>query len=421
MAPSFPSGPGRSHGPYTGVCHVQTQWLISVERATVAHDKKRQASGGGQVSLVAKDRFIGGDERAYLLTAGEGLVPHGVLGATRSYYEQKVRGAAGRTHHEAVEQTCREKLARLMDGANADDIALLGSTSEGVNAIYALIDWRPGDNVVLPVNALEFPSTVLPAVKRQREGVEIRAVGHHDWVITPEKIAAAVDEHTRLVFLSHVSYRTGHRFDLAAVGDAIRRVNPATIFAVDATQSLGVVPVQADACDFMVVTSCKWLLAPHGIGVFYWNRSRRPDIEPANIGWYSVVDDLAFPYELKPNAGRFELGGPNLISIYGMQPGLDLLLDTDIRNIERHVLTLGTRLLEGIQAMPLEIITPADPELRAGIVAWLDADPRATAAQLSQRGIEVSGSSGRIRAGIHLYNDTSDIDRLLDAMREITA
>jgi selenocysteine lyase/cysteine desulfurase len=171
----------------------------------------------------------------------------------------------------------------------------------------------------------------------------------------------------------------------------------------------------------MVVTSCKWLLAPHGIGVFYWNRSRRPDIEPASIGWYSVVDDLAFPYELKPDAGRFELGGPNLPSIYGMQPGLDLLLGTGLANIERHALRLGTRLLEGLQSLPLEIITPVDPELRAGIVAWLDADPRATAAGLSTRGIEVTGSSGRIRAGIHLYNDETDIDRLVDAMREITA
>ena len=386
----------------------------------LARSTKQPLNGVCWVSLVAKNAFIGGDERAYLLTAGEGLVPNGVIDASRRYYDNKVLGALGRERHDAVERACRAKVAALMDGASDGDIGLLGSTSEGVNAIYTLIDWQPGDNVVLPVNALEFPSTVLPAVKRQQQGVDVRTVEHHDWVIAPEDIAAAIDSRTRLVFLSHVSYRTGHRFDLAAVGEVIRRANPKTLFAVDATQSLGVVPVEASACDFMVVTSCKWLLAPHGIGVFYWNRDRRPDIEPANIGWYSVVDDLAFPYELKPNAGRFELGGPNLISIYGMEPGLDLLLDTGIRQIERHVLTLGTRLMEGLMELPLEIMTPIDPELRAGIVAWLDTDPRATAAALSERGIEVTGSSGRIRAGIHLYNDESDIDRLIDAMRELT-
>jgi len=373
------------------------------------------------MSLVDKSRFIGGDDRAYLLTAGEGLVPVDVLDATRRYYENKGLASEGRTRHEAVEQATRTKLAALMVGATADDIALLSSTSEGVNAIYSLIDWQPGDNIVLPVNALEFPSTVLPAAKRERDGVEVRTVGHQDWIISADDIAAAIDERTRLVFLSHVSYRTGHRFDLSEVGDAIRRANPKTIFAVDATQSLGVVPVQADACDFLVVTSCKWLLAPHGIGVFYWNRQRRPDIEPANIGWYSVVDDLQFPYELKPTAGRFELGGPNMVSIYGMEPGLGILLATGVEQITQHVLRLGSRLLDGLQGLPLEIITPLDPELRAGIVSWLDDNPRGTAAALSARGIEVTGSSGRIRAGIHLYNDASDIDRLIEAMRDITS
>ena len=373
------------------------------------------------VSLVPKNAFIGGDERAYLLTAGEGLVPNGVIDATRHYFENKVMAGEGWKRHAAVDRACREKLAALMDGATADDIALLGSTSEGVNAIYSLIDWQPGDNVVMPVDTLEFPSVVLPAVKRQREDVELRRVEQRDWIITPDDIAAAVDARTRLVFLSHVAYRTGHRFDLAAVGAAIRRANPDTIFAVDATQAVGVVPVQADACDFMVVTSCKWLLSPHGIGVFYWNRARRPDVEPASIGWYSVVDDLQFPYVLKPNAGRFELGGANLVSIYGMQPGLDLLLETGVESIEQHVLTLGARLLDGLSELPLEIVTPSDPSLRAGIVAWLDADPRSMAAALSARGIEVTGSSGRVRAGIHVYNDETDIDRLIVAMREITA
>jgi selenocysteine lyase/cysteine desulfurase len=373
------------------------------------------------MSLVAKERFIGGDERAYLLTAGDGLVPFDALDATRRYYENKTGGTEGLRRHAEVDQDVRTKLAALMRGATAGDIGLLGSTSEGVNAIYALIDWQPGDNIVLPVNALEFPSTVLPAVKRERDGIELRAIGHHDWVISSEDIAAAVDERTKLVFLSHVSYRTGHRFDLDEVGEAVRRANPNAIFAVDATQSLGVVPVQADACDFLVVTSCKWLLASHGIGVFYWNRTRLPNIEPANIGWYSVVDDLQFPYELKPTAERFELGGPNLVAIYGMEPGLDILLETGVERIEQHVLRLGGRLLDGLAELPLEVITPLDPERRAGIVSWLDDDPRATAAALAARGVAVSGSSGRIRAGIHLYNDDRDIDRLLDAMREITS
>ena len=107
---------------------------------------------------------------AYLLTAGEGLVPTGAIDATRHYYENKVLARGAWERHDTVVGACREKLANLMLGATAGDIALLGSTSEGVNAIYSLIDWQAGDNVVLPVNALEFLDR--PA------GRQARAAGH---------------------------------------------------------------------------------------------------------------------------------------------------------------------------------------------------------------------------------------------------
>jgi selenocysteine lyase/cysteine desulfurase len=165
-----------------------------------------------------------------------------------------------------------------------------------------------------------------------------------------------------------------------------------------------------------VATSCKWLLGPHGLGVLFWNRERLPDVVPASIGWYSVVDDLQFPYDLKPDADRFELGGPNLLSIYALLEGVNLLLSTRIERIEAHVIELGTRLIEGLRPLDLQLITPDNAGLRAGIVAWLDASPSTTAEALAEAGILVTGSSGRIRAGIHLYNDASDVDRLVDAM-----
>jgi cysteine desulfurase / selenocysteine lyase len=374
---------------------------------------------GELMGLVAKREFIGGDDRAYLYTAGEGLVPRTVIAATERYYEDKTRAGEGRARCQAVEQECRAGLAALLTGASEDDIGLLSSSSEGINAVYDLIDWQPGDNVVTIVNDLEFPSVVLPAARLERRGIEVRAVGHDDWVVTPEMIGAAIDERTRLVILSHVSYRTGFRLDLEAVSKVVRQSN--ALFAVDATQSLGVIPVPAASCDFLVATSCKWLLAPHGLGVFYWNRERLPDVEPASIGWYSVVDDLKFPYDLKPTASRFELGGPNLVSIYALNEGVKLLLETGIERIETHVLGLGTRLLEGISDLNLPVITPVDPALRAGIVAWEDPGNAATAKQLAGRGVYVTGSSGRIRAGMHLYNDDSDVDRLVAGMREIVA
>jgi selenocysteine lyase/cysteine desulfurase len=362
------------------------------------------------MSLAPRSWFAGGDERAYLYTAGEGLMPLAAHDAMRRYVEHKARGAAGRAENARVERACRDGLARLM-GAEAGDVALLGSASEGINAIYGLVDWQPGDNVVVPTSDLEFPSVVLPAARLARRGVEVRVVERDGWIIAPERIAAAVDRRTRLVFLSHVSYRTGYRFDLEALTRLLD--GSGALLAVDATQSLGVVPVPSGACDYLVATTQKWLLGPHGLGVFYWNRRRWPLVEPSGIGWYSVVDDLHAPYELKPDAGRFELGGLNWLGLYALEQGLRILLDLGVERVEQHVLDLGTRLLDGLAALGMDVMTPRDPRLRAGIVSWIDPRYTETADALAERGVLVTGSAGRVRAAMHIYNDATDVERSL--------
>lgn len=370
------------------------------------------------MSLVARERMLGlNADQAFLFTAAEGLVPRDVVAATERYYAAKVDAVNGRKAHAVVAAEVRERLARL-HGADPGDIGLLGNASQGIAAIYALIDWQPGDNVVLVTPDIEFPSVGLPALKRVRDGVlEVRVVDHDGWVIEPEQVLAAVDERTRLVFASHVSYRTGLRLDIASIGAALAG-GPA-LFAVDATQSLGAIDVPATACDFIVSTSGKWMLGPYGVGPLYWNRARQPDVEPADIGWFSVVDDLAYPYELKPDAGRFEVGSLDWPAIYALNEGLKIIEEVGVERIERHIVGLAGQLLDQLREFDIEVITPEDPELRAGIVSWLDPDPPATAAKLAERGVFVTGSSGRIRAAFHLYNDESDVERLVGALTEI--
>ncbi len=362
-------------------------------------------------ALVPLDTFVVDDPRPWLMTGGEGLLPKSALEGFTRYVQQRGRPNGWVEQHLAVEASCREQLAELFGhGAEAGDIALLGNASEGVNAIFDLIDWQPGDNLVIPTSDVEFPSTLLPALRHQAAGVEVRIVPQTAWLVDPEAIAAQVDARTRLVLLSHVSYRTGLRIDVEALSALLPEQ---VLLAIDATQSLGVVPVPAHAVDFAVVTSCKWLLAPHGLGIFYWNRRRRPNAEPHGIGWYSVVDDLAVPYELHPGAQRFEVGGPNLPSLYAMQPALQLLRDLGSERIANHALTLGARLLDGLALLELPVLTPSEDERRAGIVAWEDADCVATAARIADAGVLVNGSSGRIRVALHIYNSSDDVDALL--------
>lgn len=91
------------------------------------------------------------------------------------------------------------------------------------------------------LNDLEYPSVVQPWLRLRTAGIEVHIARHDRWRLPAESIAELVDARTRVVALSHVSYHSGWRHNLAALSAVAAR--PDALFVVDATQSLGVVPV----------------------------------------------------------------------------------------------------------------------------------------------------------------------------------
>ena len=65
-------------------------------------------------------------------------------------------------------------------------------------------------------------------------GVEVRFVGT-GFEVPPGAMEAAIDSRTRVVALSHVSYLTGVRHDLASIAEAAHAVG--AIFIVDASHA----------------------------------------------------------------------------------------------------------------------------------------------------------------------------------------
>ncbi len=348
-------------------------------------------------ALVRRSDFLGLDGVSYLYSGAEGPMLASVAAGLQEYAQQKSRAEAGRAHHAAVTRTCKEALARLLH-VSEGDIALVGSASEGISAVGGLIDFRAGDNVV--INDLEFPSVVLPWLRLKSRGVEVRVVRHRGWDIRTDDVLNAVDRRTRLVALSHVSFVNGLRHDIAAIGGALSATD--TVFLVDATQSLGVLPVPASCADFVVSSSYKWLLGTHGLGVLYWNRPRRPDVEPTYIGRQSVVDAFGPQrferYTLKADADRFGLGYVNLPAAYALSKAVPYLLAAGTENIAEHVLALGEMLMEGLNDLGLEVITPSQPERRGASISFVHPDAARIGPALAERGVHVWSGQGRIRA-----------------------
>jgi selenocysteine lyase/cysteine desulfurase len=341
--------------------------------------------------------------------------------AIERFLADKALGEPSRARLEATYRRCKEKAGRLLE-VSPEEIAFLSSSSEGINLVAQALEWQPGDNVV--VCDIEFPSDVLPWTRLQKQGVEIRLVSHRNWAIQLEDLEAAMDERTRVVNVSHVSYFTGQRLPLAQISEMVRATE--ALLVVDATHAAGVVPVQAGYADILVSSCYKWLLGVHGTAIFYWNRERLPELEPPFLGWHTgvTIPDWQEPthYAPKPDADRFVPGNPSFISLYILENALDQIQRIGIPAIEKYILELSGRVREGVQQGGWELMTPCEPERRAGNICFMAPDIEAVRLGRAARGIRVGVSYagvGRVRVSTHLYNTMEDVERFLTALQEI--
>jgi len=368
--------------------------------------------------LIGKDQFIGLDAIAHLGTGGEPPVLRSHVGAAAEFLFDKGSGMPGRDRMAEIADRAKLGLARHLN-ARREDIAFLNHAAEGIFVASTGIDWRPGDNIVTA--GAEYPTVVHGWRVLAERGVEVRTFGAAI-VPTLDELRAAVDRRTRVIAASHVSYLTGMRYDLAALREIADTVGARVV--IDASHSLGVVPVDGALCDVVVSCCYKYLLGTHGIGVFYLNSQRWPDLVPPAIGWHSIEhqDDWRSQrsgYSLKTTAERFEIGNPSYISAYILDNALSTMAPLAIADIERHVLALGGSLRDGLARLGLNVLTPANSRDRAGNVAFATDRSEALEAALRKAGVITWSGGERLRLSVHAFNDDADVARAVSELEKL--
>jgi selenocysteine lyase/cysteine desulfurase len=368
-------------------------------------------------ALVKKELFVGLDRCTWLYSGAETPSLRGHLKAAEDYLLYRGEGPGGREKNASIEQSCKENIAALING-RVEDVAFLSNTSEVISMIAQSLELEEGDNVI--INTLEFPSGVLPWLALTRAGIEVRVVPHKNWEVCVDDVMAQVDENTKLVMSSHVSFLSGARIDYESLYRKLGNTN--ALLLLDVTQSFGVIPVDINQTDFLVSSSYKWLLAPHGLGVLGINPARTGALLPKSIGWRSV-ENMFNPtrfedFTLHPDARRFELGFPSYPTIYALNYSTNILLNTGIERIQQYVLSLGGILIEELEQLGYEVMTPFDPDKRAGNISMVCSQGEDVADSLRRQGIYVWGGDNRLRASVHAFNDSKDIGNFITALKE---
>lgn len=312
----------------------------------------------------------------------------------------------------------RGSAARLI-GAAPEEIAFVRNTSHGLSLVARGLDWKPGDVVVVPEG--EYPSNVYPWMALERHGVRLRRIPMRDGGFAIKDIESAL-EGARLVSVSSAEFLNGFRHDLDAIAAMAKRAG--ALICVDAIQTLGAFPLDVSQCpvDFLSADAHKWLLGPEGIGIFHVRSSHILGMDPALVGWNSVVDPLVFhriDYTLKPDATRFEEGSLPGAMIMALGAALDLILECGVERIAQRILDLTARVGDAGRARGWEFFTPMNnPAHRSGIVSFKvpGRDTPALIESLMARKIFASNRAGWIRVSPHAYNNEEDIARLIAAL-----
>mgnify|MGYP001091695104 CR=1 FL=1 len=363
-----------------------------------------------------KNDFIGLESVNWLYSGAETPPLRCSADAVQKYFQARATGPGGRAQTAAKETSFKNNLSQMLN-LGASNIALLGNTSEAVFSIALSLDWKTGDNVV--INTLDFPAGVLPWLQLKKRGVEVRVVEHENWNVTPQQMLDRVDERTRLVMTSWVSYLSGAKMPCEQIYDALK--NTETLFIVDVTQALGAFKFDGTQADFVVGSSYKWLLGTHGVGILAVNPARTQGIVPQVVGWRGISDMFAptrfekFTYH--EDARRFETGYPSYSTIWAMEASTNYLLNAGVENCSSHILEMGTLLINSLEANGYEVMTPKDPAHRAGNIALVCPRGEEVSAALAAENIYAWGGDNRLRASIHAFVDQSDIDQFMNALK----
>jgi cysteine desulfurase/selenocysteine lyase len=308
----------------------------------------------------------------------------------------------------------REAAARLI-GAEANEIAILKNTSEGLSFVAEGLRWKAGDSVV--TTGLEFPSNWTPWKRLESRGVECRVAP----LPTVDDIEPLIDARTRIVTVSSVAFHNGFAADLEAIGALCASRN--VLFCVDAIQSVGVLPIDVRRANiaFLACDGHKWMCGPEGAALFYVAAEHREELEVVESGWTNIDRKGKFigcSTDLLPDARRFEAGSLNTNGIYGLHAAIELLLEFGIGEISAEVLRLSKRLGEELRSIGFTV-----EETASGIVGGTPPNVETGILRLhrllDEEKIITAPREGLLRFSPHFYNDDGEIDHVIEVLRRI--
>ena len=371
------------------------------------------------VGAAIRGEFPIFEHTTYLNSCSQGALSTRVRHAYEEYLDGWDEHGAEWEHWVERAEAARAAFARLLR-AGPEEIAVTTSVSQGVSGIVSALPFERGGRTRIVISEYEFPTVGQIAHAQELRGAEVVHVRPEgDGAIRPEQFAEVVDERTALVCCTTLSYRTGHRHDVAEI--AREAHEHGALCLADSYQAVGALDldVRRLGVDFLTGGTVKYLLASAGLGFLYLRRELLETLIPTQTGWFADEDIFRMDisdYSPAADARRFDAGTPPVPNIYAGLAGAAIVEEAGTAEIEGHVAALTTRLIDGLAELGAVVVTPRDPERRGPLVCVRSTDVAALVASLREERIVCSSRDDNLRVSLHLYNVEDDVDRLLAAL-----
>ena len=339
-------------------------------------------------------------------------------------------------HHEEA----RKAVAAFINARSSDEIVFTKGTTDSLNALafsYGEAFVGEGDEII--VSGLEHHSNIVPwQMLCARKKAVLRHIPlREDLTLDLEAFKGMLNERTKLVSVAHVSNVLGI---IQPVEEIICLAHEKHIpVCIDGAQSVPHMPVDVQAldCDFLAFSGHK-MYGPTGIGVLYGKREWLEKLPP-HEGGGEMIEHVRWEgtsYNELPY--KFEAGTPNFVGSYALHKAVEYMQSIGWKALESHERELTQYCEEQLSAIPGVHIYAAN-QPKAGVISFNVYNgqlstlihPFDIGTLLDQQGVAVRtghhcaeplidhlGVPGTVRVSFGLYNDQSDVDAFIAALKK---
>ena len=381
---------------------------------------------------------------AFLDSAATAQRPKLVLDAQKAFYESMNANALRGLYRLSVEATeaigaARAHVARFLGlGANdACDIVFCRNTSEALNLVaqaYAPCVLEPGDEVCITI--MEHHSNLVPwqQVCRAKGAKLVYMYPDDQGFITEEEMREKIGPRTKIVSAVHVSNVLGVANDVKLMGQIAHEFG--AVMIVDGAQSVPhfAVDVADLGCDFFAFSGHK-VFGPMGVGVL-WGRHELLDAMPPFLTGGEMIDSVIEQGATwAPVPEKFEAGTQDAAGIFALNAALEYVEGVGFDAMQAREQALVAQCMRRLGELDfIRLIGPDDHAAHHGVVSFnvctvhphdvasiLDMDNVAIRAghHCAQPLLAHLGIGSCCRASFAFYNDSGDIDRLVDGLQHV--